>query len=111
MDGVLQMVEGDMAGLAESDVVAAQQWETIERAGFSFAGRFMPHKEIDEAYIDSQLAWNSTQTYEAWLTQVSTTLIETEVNVQLGKIQCIPPTSYSFYLTYHIYIRAYTVYR
>ena len=86
MDGVLQMVEGDMAGLAESDVVVAQQWETIERTGFSFAGRFMPHKEIDEAYIDSQLAWNSTQTYEAWLTQVSTTLIETEVNVQLGKL-------------------------
>lgn len=88
MDGILQMVEGDMAGLADSDNVIAQQWKTIHRdnfVAFTFAGRFMPAKEVDEEMIDRQLSIRDNQSYESWLVQVSTTMIETEINVQLGE--------------------------
>ena len=89
MDGIVQMVEDDLHGMEASDVVIAQQWKTIDlklkTQSFSFAGRFMPVKEVDEKYIEKQLTAKEGQTYEEWWIQVSSTLIQTEVNIQLGE--------------------------
>ena len=58
---------------------------------------FLSHA-VDAAYINSQLAVTKSDTFEEWLIRISTLLIKTEVNVQLGEftikknaIQPLPP--------------------
>lgn len=93
------MVEGDShLEVPVSNVI--QPWVTIERPGFSFRGRFMPQLEMDLEYLDTQLSVRPGISYEAWLVQISTLLIQTEINLQLGeftiKKRSIQPLPISF---------------
>jgi len=82
MDAVVQLVEEASGREAEH---IASNWVSIKYHGFNFNGRFVPDNEYSADIFDKALAKVSPMTFENWLRQITTLVIDTEINVQLGE--------------------------
>ena len=82
MDAIVQLVEEASGREAEH---VAYNWVPIEHPGFNFRGRFVPDNEYSPDIFDKAVAQVKNLTFESWLRQITTLVIDTEVNVQLGE--------------------------
>ena len=85
MDGILSLIEGEDTSKPAALVHVVQAWQTPERPGFSFTGRYVPEHESQEAELDSKLSVAGKRDFEDWLRESTTLIVNTEINVQLGE--------------------------
>jgi len=80
MDSIVQLVEeSQRADGAKKGAVTKQNWVTIEQAGMSFAGRFVPNTEHDANKFLRGLSEGAKTNYEEWLRETTTLSVNTEV--------------------------------
>ena len=80
MDSIVQLVEeSQRADGAKKGAVTKQNWVTIEQAGMSFAGRFVPDTEHDANTYLRGLSEGAKTNYEEWLRETTTLSVNTEV--------------------------------
>ena len=85
MDGILSLIEGENPDKASQLTHVVQAWLTPQRPGFSFAGRYVPEQELVNTEFDGKLSHAGKHSFEEWLREVTTLLVNTEINVQLGE--------------------------
>lgn len=84
MDAIVFLVEEGKNGVSTSGKEGAhitRNWVGIERPGFY--GKFVPDNEVPD--FVSGLSKAARVDYETWLRETTTTVIDTEMNVQLGE--------------------------
>lgn len=88
MDGIVQLVEeGNNVDFdnANKEMHAEKNWISIEQKGLHFGGRYVPENEYDPSRFDSGLSQEARINFEAWLREITTLAVNTEINVQLGE--------------------------
>ena len=81
MDAVVRLVEEGQGTKKTSDAQAKKNWVTIDRQGF--AGRFVPDQEVPD--FEKDISPRARVDFEVWLRETTTTVVETELNTQLGE--------------------------
>jgi hypothetical protein len=88
MDGIVQLVEeGNNVDFDNSnnEMHVEKNWISIEQKGLHFGGRYVPENEYDPSRFDNGLSQESLINFEAWLREITTLAVNTEINVQLGE--------------------------
>jgi len=85
MDGILSLIEGENPDKPSQLTHVVQAWLTPKRPGFSFVGRYVPEQELVNQEFDGKLSTADKTSFEEWLRDVTTLLVNTEINVQLGE--------------------------
>lgn len=88
MNALVEMVEeseSEKLQVGLNEAPADRKWVSIEQAGINFKGRFVPQSEYDPEIFNSKLSKEARVSFEAWLREVTTIAVSTEINVQLGE--------------------------
>lgn len=81
MDAVVRLVEEGKKTQDGSDAHAPKNWVSLSREGFG--GKFVPEQEVPD--FEKNLSPKSRVDFETWLRETTTTIIDTEMNLQLGE--------------------------
>ena len=84
LNAVIKLVD---SGAKKTDVNKAifdRNWISLENIGYNLKGRFVPANEFDLVAFERVVANEGKANFYDWMLDTTTTLLNTEVNVQLG---------------------------
>ena len=98
MDAIVQLVEEGQTNQAKKTIPSSKtstttttavvnlNWVSIESAGINYKGRFIPDTDYESLKRMNHLSSAAEHDFETWLRETTTLAVNTEINVQLGKL-------------------------
>jgi hypothetical protein len=87
MNSLVEMVEEAEREKIDEEIEnsANRKWLTLDYPGLNFRGRFVPENEYDPKTFGKNLSGDAHTSFEAWLREITTLAVNTEINIQLGE--------------------------
>jgi hypothetical protein len=85
LNAVIKLVD---SGAKRTDVTKAifdRNWISLEHVGYNLKGRFVPANEFDLPSFEKIVSTEGKVSFYDWMLDTTTTILNTEVNVQLGE--------------------------
>lgn len=87
MNSLVEMVEEAEREKIDEEIEnnANRKWLSLDYPGMNFRGRFVPENEYDPKTFGKNLSPEAKISFEAWLREITTLAVNTEINIQLGE--------------------------